>query len=82
MLDSRAAQQPDYPSVGEPIEQMSDATEEATHGQLVLSQYAYHELSLVGDDRSRIVGSELESKQFLLEEVRGRGVGVGVRVNS
>ena len=37
----------EYFVAGEPIEQMSDATEEATHGQLVLSTHAY---DLLKDD--------------------------------
>ena len=35
----------EYFVAGEPIEQMSDATEEATHGQLVLSAQAYETIN-------------------------------------
>ena len=59
----------EYFVAGEPIEQMSDATEEATHGQLVLSTHAYDILS--GDEalvrKYALQGSVLPSTQFLLE---------------
>ena len=48
---------------------MSDATEEATHGQLVLSTHAYVLLQADEDTRVRwtLKGTVLESTQFLLE---------------
>ena len=62
----------EYFVAGEPIEQMSDATEEATHGQLVLSSYAYR--VLVHSEEVRcgatvITGATLKSSLFLLTDV-------------
>eukprot|EP00966_Prymnesium_polylepis_P142084 3281296-Prymnesium_polylepis.1 len=48
---------------------MSDATEEATHGQLVLSEFSYQQLLLEPDVAPRLKGKELESKQYLLEKI-------------
>ena len=61
----------EYFVAGEPIEQMSDATEEATHGQLVLSAYAYETLQAEAQQggKLRLVGSTLESRQYLLDEL-------------
>ena len=61
----------EYFVAGEPIEQMSDATEEATHGQLVLSTSA-HQILAAGDEfthNTNLVGEVLESTQFLLTAI-------------
>ncbi|KAL1515656.1 hypothetical protein AB1Y20_002274 [Prymnesium parvum] len=61
----------EYFVAGEPIEQMSDATEEATHGQLVLSRPAYEALRSRSDPllKPQLVGTELPSGQFLLSDL-------------
>ena len=56
----------EYFVAGEPIEQMSDATEEATHGQLVLSTQAYKLLEADGETQRnyKFSGELLESTQY------------------
>jgi len=60
----------EYFVAGEPIEQMSDATEEATHGQLVLSAYAYEQLCLDLDIEQRLEGQKLPSGLYRLERLK------------
>lgn len=61
----------EYFVAGQPIEQMSEATEEAAHGQLVLSKQAHE--ALQGDAEARaklnLHGRQLPSEQYLLDEL-------------
>ena len=60
----------EYFVAGEPIQQMSDATEEATHGQLVLSSKAWEVINTEEIiSTKRLVGGVLESTQYLLTDV-------------
>ena len=67
-----------YRDAGEPIEQMSDATEEATHGQLVLSKHSYQAcvvtvfLCLFCTVRA-VHGTHAVRGDYTLKEVCGRG---------
>lgn len=70
----------EYFVAGEPIEQMSDAAEEATSGQLVLSIPAYQAFE---DDQHakstyKLKGRTLKSGQYLLENVHLIGGGSAV----
>ena len=61
----------EYFVAGEPIQQMSDATEAATHGQLVLSSKAWEVINTEEiTSMKRLVGNVLESTQFLLTDVQ------------
>lgn len=61
----------EYFVAGQPIEQISEATEAAAHGQLVLSKQAHE--ALQGDAEARaklnLHGRQLPSEQYLLDEL-------------
>lgn len=59
----------EYFVAGEPIEQMSDAAEEASSGELVISQAAIECLHYDDDKTFELKGQRLESGRYLLEDI-------------
>ena len=70
----------EYFVAGEPIEQMSDAAEEAVSGQLVISKASLGCFAVDGaaHETYALEGKKLASEQYLLEGIRGGGGGSAV----